>query len=95
MDVPEDKSPKFQYSRHSTAPNVNNSWATVNDQVVASSSNLMTEQQSAEWKSTQDMIRLARMKVVTSVMLHAWRQRRADVRKLQQAVERLQKNVSI
>ncbi|EDW11027.1 uncharacterized protein Dmoj_GI16071 [Drosophila mojavensis] len=96
MDIvdicPEDKTPKFPYSKHSIAPNVNNSWSTVNHQVMASSSNLVMEQQSAEWKSTQDMIRLARMRVLTSVMLHAWRQRRADVRKLQQAVERLQKN---
>ncbi|TDG46698.1 hypothetical protein AWZ03_006878 [Drosophila navojoa] len=88
----EDKSPKFPYSKHSIATNVNNSWSTVNNQGLASTSSLMMEQQSAEWKSTQDMIRLARMRVVTSVMLHAWRQRRADVRKLKQAVERLQKN---
>ncbi|XP_023164531.2 myosin-9 isoform X2 [Drosophila hydei] len=87
MDIvdicPEDES-KFSYS--------NSSWSRDDGQVKLSAKKQMMEQQQESWDTSQDMIRLARMRIVTSVMLHAWRQRRADVRKLQQVVERLQKS---
>ncbi|XP_032592161.1 girdin isoform X2 [Drosophila grimshawi] len=43
------------------------------------------------WTPGQDMETTAGMRVFTSVMLHAWRQRRADVRRLQKVVEHLQR----
>lgn len=72
---------------------VDDSWSTVGTQVLVTSESIV-EQQSVSWSPSRDMDRVASMKIFTSVMLHAWRQRRADVRRLQQVVERLQRKVS-
>ncbi|XP_064548574.1 transport and Golgi organization protein 1 homolog isoform X2 [Drosophila montana] len=69
---------------------VDASWSTVGTQVLVTSESIV-EQQSVSWSPSRDMDRIASMKIFTSVMLHAWRQRRADVRRLQQVVDRLQR----
>lgn len=57
--------------------------------------NELKEQPSSTWNSADTVQTTASMKIFTSVMLHAWRQRRADVHRLKLVVERLQKSVSI
>lgn len=62
--------------------------ASMNTKVVVASG-------SASWNSNDTGETTASMRIFTSVMLHAWRQRRADVQRLKCVVERLQKSVSI
>lgn len=66
----------------------------LNNTVLVTAKDLK-EQQSSSWNSTDIAQTTASMKIFTSVMLHAWRQRRADVHRLKLVVERLQKSVSI
>ncbi|EDW71202.2 227 kDa spindle- and centromere-associated protein isoform X1 [Drosophila virilis] len=104
MDVVQlgpENNPKFSYthepnpSTDSTALrpaqcHADDSWSTVGTQVLVTSESIV-EQESVSWSPSRDIDRIASMKIFTSVMLHAWRQRRADVRRLQQVVERLQR----
>lgn len=68
--------------------------STMNTKAIVTAKDLK-EQPSSTWNSADTVQQTASMKIFTSVMLHAWRQRRADVHRLKLVVERLQKSVSI
>ncbi|KAM8717753.1 hypothetical protein ACLKA7_004453 [Drosophila subpalustris] len=64
--------------------NLRESWSSVDGQALLSANNL-----SQPWSPSQEAEPAASMKIFTSVMLHAWRRRRADVQRLQLVVDRL------
>ncbi|ALC40092.1 CG5050 [Drosophila busckii] len=67
----------------------NPTWSSDNDEVMLTAECLMQPQAGSVWSSNPETA--ASMKIFTSVMLHAWRQRRAEVRNLQSEVDNLQK----
>ncbi|KAH8377507.1 hypothetical protein KR093_005769 [Drosophila rubida] len=69
-----------------TEINLTESWSTVRTQIIRTGSNAMETQ---SWNASPDTVSSGSMKVFTSMMLRAWRKRRADVQRLQLVVENL------
>ncbi|XP_062142210.1 nuclear mitotic apparatus protein 1 isoform X1 [Drosophila sulfurigaster albostrigata] len=69
-----------------TQINLTESWSTVRTQIIRTANNTLDTQ---DWSASQDSETNGNVKIFTSMMLRAWRRRRADVQRLQLVVENL------